>query len=304
MTTHSEVFQWDPIRIDTWLRQTFGQSRNFFHHLIRRWAIFCNNTVVKKSYMLQRWDIVYIEDLRRHTWPWLLEECAYIPLSIVYETTDYCIIDKPKWVVSHPSSIRDTTTPSVVAFLYHHFKKTLPTVSHFIRAWLVHRLDKWTDWFMIIAKTEKALAYFKWLFQQKSLADTIELKEQVPLVKRYTAIVDVTKKWHTFLHDIVDKIPYYIIKTVVPLVPHSIPKLGISKIIAAQQHWTHAHCTIEILTWRTHQIRFHLASEGLPIQWDYLYGLEKYKKKKTDLQLSASYLSFVDYDGKSQVFSK
>jgi len=38
------------------------------------------------------------------------------------------------------------------------------------------------------------------------------------------------------LHDIVDKIPYYIIKTVVPLVPHSIPKLGISKIIAAQQH--------------------------------------------------------------------
>lgn len=41
-------------------------------------------------------------------------------------------------------------------------------MANFIRAGLLHRLDKDTDGFMIIAKTEQGLAYFKELFQQKS----------------------------------------------------------------------------------------------------------------------------------------
>jgi 23S rRNA-/tRNA-specific pseudouridylate synthase len=62
----------------------------------------------------------------------------------------------------------------------------------FIRAGLVHRLDKETDGLMIIAKTEQGLAHFKSLFQQKSLAESIEAKESVPLKKFYQATVKVT----------------------------------------------------------------------------------------------------------------
>lgn len=63
--------------------------------------------------------------------------------------------------------MRNTTEPSVVAFLYHRFKN-LPSIGNFIRAGLLHRLDKGTDGLMIIAKSERGLAHFKALFQEKS----------------------------------------------------------------------------------------------------------------------------------------
>jgi len=54
----------------------------------------------------------------------------------------------------------------------------LPTIGNFIRAGLIHRLDKETDGLMIVAKTEKGLAHFKQLFQEKSESQTIEEKEK------------------------------------------------------------------------------------------------------------------------------
>jgi 23S rRNA-/tRNA-specific pseudouridylate synthase len=50
---------------------------------------------------------------------------------------------------------------------------------------------------------------------------------------------------------------------------------------------------IEILTWRTHQIRYHLSTHGLPIVWDYVYGTES----ESSMQLSARRLVFLDISG-------
>jgi 23S rRNA-/tRNA-specific pseudouridylate synthase len=44
--------------------------------------------------------------------------------------------------------------PSVVARAYHHYKTELPTMGNFVRAGLVHRLDKETDGLMNVDKTE------------------------------------------------------------------------------------------------------------------------------------------------------
>jgi len=50
---------------------------------------------------------------------------------------------------------------------------------------------------------------------------------------------------------------------------------------------------LEILTGRTHQIRYHLAHHGLPIVGDYLYG----DPKETEpMQLTAYKLIFRDPD--------
>jgi len=84
--------------------------------------------------------------------------------------------------------------------LYHHFKN-LPTYSHFIRAGLIHRLDKDTDGMMIIAKTEKGLQHFKGLFQAKSEAQTVKEKEAIPLQKRYRATCEITEKGERFLKE-------------------------------------------------------------------------------------------------------
>ena len=107
---------WD--RIDSWLTSQFSYSRNFFHHIIERWGIKVNGKVVKKSFKLKVWDKVQIDELERYLSPIILDEAEQIDIPIVCEKEDYLILNKPKWVLSHPNSIRDVNKPSVVAFLY------------------------------------------------------------------------------------------------------------------------------------------------------------------------------------------
>jgi 23S rRNA-/tRNA-specific pseudouridylate synthase len=51
-----------------------------------------------------------------------LAEAQRIPLDIKHETPDYLVLWKPAGVLSHPSSLRDLQTPSVVAFVYHQYR--------------------------------------------------------------------------------------------------------------------------------------------------------------------------------------
>ena len=288
---------WD--RIDSRLSGQFSYSRNFFHHIIERWGIQVNGKVVKKSYKLKFPDKVQIDELERYLSPIILDEAEEIDIPIVREEEDYIILNKLKWVLSHPNSIRDAKKPSVVAFLYQHYKD-LPSYGNFIRAGLVHRLDKDTDWLMIVAKTEKWLQHFKSLFQEKSESSSLEEKESTPLQKYYRAICEITPKWAEFLEAMKKNwLPYYIQEMVVAKVPNCIPKMWITKVLSFEEigNWL-VKMQLQILTWRTHQIRFHLSSHWLPIQWDYLYGRED---EKVPMQLTAWKLEYLDLDWKMQV---
>ena len=288
---------WD--RIDSRLSSQFSYSRNFFHHIIERWGIQVNLKVVKKSYKLKSGDKVQIDELERYLSPIILDEAEEIDIPIIREEEDYIILNKPKWVLSHPNSIRDAKKPSVVAFLYQHYKD-LPSYGNFIRAWLVHRLDKDTDGLMIVAKTEKWLQHFKSLFQEKSESSSLEEKESTPLQKYYRAICEITPKWAEFLQEI-KKIwlPYYIQETVIAKVPNCTPKLWITKILSFEELWDWlVKMQLQILTWRTHQIRYHLSTYWLPIQWDYLYGRED---ENIPMQLTAWKLEYLDLNNNMQV---
>jgi len=287
---------WD--RIDSRLCSQFSYSRNFFHHIIERGWIQVNGRIIKKSYKLKNSDNVQIDELERYLSPVILDEAEQTDIPIVREEEDYLILNKPKWVLSHPNSIWDAKKPSVVAFLYQHFKN-LPSYWNFIRAWLVHRLDKDTDWLMIVAKTENWLQHFKSLFQDKSESCSLEEKEKTPLQKYYRAICVVTSKWEEFLKKIKESwLPYYIQEVVVAKVPNCTPKMWVTKILSFEEK---GDCLVEmqlqILTWRTHQIRYHLSNHGLPIQWDYLYGREN---ENVPMQLTAWKLEYLDLNGEMQ----
>lgn len=288
-------------RIDTRLSKQFSYSRNFFHHIIARWGVKVNNKIIKKSYQLKNNDQIDIDDVKRYLSPIILDEAPNIKIPIVIEKTDYLIINKPKWVLSHPKTVREVHEPSVVGFLYHTYKN-LPTIGNFIRAGLLHRLDKNTDGLMIIAKTEKWLEHFKKLFQSKSESKSIDGKEQTELKKFYRATSYLTWEWKKFIDEIQKILPwqgempkaegFIIEEPVIAKLPHSPVKIGITKIIEIIKKTENTiTLNLEILTGRTHQIRYHLSHHGLPIVGDYLYG----DSKETDpMQLTAYRLIFRD----------
>ncbi len=291
------IYNWSWERIDTRLSSQFPYSRSFFHHIISRWWVTIStkdwNKAIKKSYKLKNGDNIAIDNLERYLSPVILEEAPNIDIPIMLEKEDYLIINKPKWVLSHPNSVWDANQPSVVWFLYHNFKN-LPSIWNFIRAGLVHRLDKDTDWLMIIAKTEKGLAHFKQLFKAKSESENLEDKESAPIKKFYRATSIITVLWEEFIKQIEKKLPYYIEEMVHAKTPNPIPKVGITKILEikrSNKNKDEISLNLEILTGRTHQIRYHLSNHWLPILWDYLYGNEDENIK---MQLTAYKLEFTD----------
>lgn len=284
------IFEGDSERIDTWLTKQFSYSRNFFHHILERKGVLVNGKVAKKSLKLKSWDQILIDELERYLSPIILEEAPKLDIPILKETADYLIINKPKGVLSHPNSIWDIAKPSVVWFLYHHYKN-LPSIWNFIRAWLLHRLDKDTDGLMIIAKSEKGLEHFKALFKAKSESEELEEKKAVPLKKWYHATCELTPQGETFLAEITEKLPFIISEEVRAKVPNCTPKRGITQIekIKKTEDWT-VELFLQIFTGRTHQIRVHLSNHGLPILGDYLYG----KEAEVPVQLTAYQLEFKD----------
>ncbi|MCX6823065.1 MAG: RluA family pseudouridine synthase [candidate division SR1 bacterium] len=281
-------------RIDTWLVKQFPYTRSFFHHIITRAGILVNEKPVKKSYQLKNDDKVKVDDLQRYLGSEILEETPKIDIPIILEKDDYLVINKPKGVLSHPKNLRELSEPSVVGFLYHRYKE-LPSVGNFIRAGLLHRLDKETDGLMIIAKTEKGLAHFKNLFDEKTLAEEHADKEKVQLKKFYRATSHLTLEGEKFLDDI-KEFPFTISEPVIAKVPFTMAKLGITKILHIKKSDQTVALELEILTGRTHQIRYHLSHHGLPIIGDYLYG----KDEGVSMQLTAYKLMFQDPDGEMQ----
>lgn len=286
----SLVYHWSWERIDKRLPTQFPYSRSFFHHIIQRGGVKIWSKVLKKSYLLRDGDEIIIDDITRYLSSEILQEAPDIDLEIILEQDDFLVLYKPKGVLSHPTSVWEVWQASVVGFLYHRYKN-IPSVGNFIRAGLIHRLDKATDGLMIVAKTEQWLAHFKSLFQAKSSAQDISFKEQVPLKKYYRATCVLTQEWHTFLSSL-DQLPYYIEKVVYAKVPHSVPKIGITKILWYTIHDNYVTLDLEILTGRTHQIRYHLSSLGLPIVGDYLYNLSV--NNDDAMLLSAYRLVFAD----------
>lgn len=304
MTTSSFEYQSNIIivpegvssRIDSRLSEYIWYSRHFIQHIISRGGILVQNRTIKKSYTLRTWDIINIDTLERFIDGWIMQEAKRIPLDISKETEDYLVLRKPAWVISHPTSIRDLQTPSVVAFLVNRYDN-LPTQWHFMRAGLLHRLDQATQWRMIAAKTEQWLRYFKQLFQEKSLLPTIQEKQKVWLIKWYRAVCRPSKTWRIWLDSLV--LPYHLVEPVIPRVPHPVIKEGITTIIDYKDlNSTDVSITVELLTWRTHQIRYHLSHHGCPIIGDYIYDW----LANTSLHLTAYKLAFIDMNNQWQIF--
>lgn len=161
---------------------------------------------------------------------------------ILHDEKDFFIINKPPFI----STLEDRNDPVNVLSLAKDFCSD---------ARVCHRLDKETSGILIIAKNEGTYKYFSYLFEQR------EVK------KLYHAIVEGK---HEIDEKIIEK-PIYS-STSKSRIDFQMGKPSLTMVSTIDIFKAHTLLACMPFTGRLHQIRVHLADQGLSICGDEIYG--------------------------------
>ncbi len=260
------------VRVDMYLSTLFKDfSRSYIQRLIDREQVLVNWKNISKNIKINNKDIIEIEIKVEKLVEVLAED---IKIDIIYEDENLLIINKDSWINVHPVPWENWKSWTLVNAILYHCKNKLPSINWVERPWIVHRLDKDTSWIILIAKTDSMMKYLSDIIKQRNIW------------KYYIAIVN----WK--IKDTEIKIESYIWRDpndrmkMTTLSPVN-PKIAITywKVLWYIDN-KYTLLKVKIETWRTHQIRVHLASIWFPILWDKTYwNLRVNKEIATRYQL-------------------
>ena len=185
-----------------------------------------------------------------------------IPIDIVYQDSDFAVVNKPKGMTVHIGNGVVSGT-LVNALLY--ALDSLSGVGGVLRPGIVHRIDKDTTGLLVVAKNDKA---------HVSLAKQIAEKT---CKRTYFALLEgnVKEESGTIITDI-GRHPTDRLKMAV--LSDGKGKIAITEFETVARFGTEfTLCKFKLQTGRTHQIRVHAKHMGHPVAGDPVYG---YKKQK------------------------
>ena len=244
--------------------QYLREFHNYSGRSLRNIEVYFNGNKVKTTFKLPQEGILIVKEKEKRT----DLEAKYLNLDIIYEDNDLLIINKPPFLLTHPTlkKVDITLANGIVYYFNDKYKKKL--VPRF-----VNRLDMNTSGLIVIAKNAFTQSFFQ--------------SENANIEKKYLAIAEGIIEDNHFIIEkniykdgdrldrIIDERGQYA-KTEFKVIER-FKNIGVTLV----------EC--KLYTGRTHQIRVHLKSINHPIIGDNLYNPESKYNKIVNRQMLHSY---------------
>jgi 23S rRNA pseudouridine1911/1915/1917 synthase len=201
-----------------------------------------------------------------------------IPISIVYEDRDLCVVDKPAGMATHPApgSTRGTLVNALLSKL-----GRLPAINGVLRPGIVHRLDKQTSGLLVVAKSDRAMRALSAAIAERRVKRGYDaIVWGVPSNKTGTVDAPIGR-------DAAVRTRFAVRPQGRPAVTHYRvrERFDAGSVKAAL-------LDVRLETGRTHQIRVHCAAIGHPVVGDATYAAGRPRLGVSRQMLHAARLSF------------
>ena len=184
-----------------------------------------------------------------------------LALEVLFEDAHLIVVNKPAGMAAHPGP--GTPDGTLVNALLHHCAGSLSGVGGVARPGIVHRLDKDTSGVMVAAKTDAAHAGLSALFAAHDIQRRyIALTRGAPQAPHGAIHTQIGRSAH-------DRKKMAVLKSGGR---EAITRFRVEQVFGPQIKPLAARVACELETGRTHQIRVHLASQGVPCLGDPVYG--------------------------------
>ena len=227
-------------------------SRAQVRRMIVSGAITVSGRAVKPAHKLASGDLV--SGAVPPPQPLVLAPEA-LPLDVVYEDRHLLVVNKAAGMVVHPAAGHSSGT--LVNALLHHCDE-LSGIGGVRRPGIVHRLDKDTSGLLVVAKDDRAHRGMARQFEAHSIErEYLALVRGAPRAESGSVDAPIgrhpsdRKKWSTRARSGREATTHWRLRERLP---------GFSLL------------GVKLETGRTHQIRVHMASIGLPVAGDPVYG--------------------------------
>ncbi len=218
---------------------------------------------------------------------------------------------KPAGLQVHAAKKSGASEPTLVDWLTAHYPEVRTVGDNpALRPGIVHRLDRETSGVMLVARNQKSFEYLKSLFQEHEVLKTyLAVVAGVPHQKHGTIDAPIGIRNGTTKRSVSSAkmakpaiTEYRVIMTFTKTSAGARGELKRGQNESGGAEAKYSLLLVNPKTGRTHQIRVHLASVGLPVVGDRLYGPKAQPSWAKRLMLHALSIEFTSASGARMKF--